>query len=149
MEEGYSLAPATEACILVFQPPLCLAAPAAPYFIFLSQTGSTLLGGLASIYSMQADGNACNDDDDDDIHVRAKFLSMLDHTPPLSCLRSLMSCPNQTTLASFVHQCFEYHQAEREMFIKENSLMGMAPRPCGRECNNLNLNHYHYHYLLH
>lgn len=46
------------------QPPLCLAAPTAPYSIFLlSQTGSTPLGGLASFYSMQADGNACNDDE--------------------------------------------------------------------------------------
>ena len=63
------------------QPPLCLAAPTAPYSIFLlSQTGSTPLGGLASFYSMQADGNACNDDDDDDdayIALAHKFFSLV------------------------------------------------------------------------
>jgi hypothetical protein len=45
------------------------------------------------------------------IHIRANFPSLFDHTPPLSRLRSLRSCPNQRTRASFVHQCFEYHQS--------------------------------------
>ena len=47
--------------------------------------------------------------------------------------------------ACLLHHAFFWHKVSDQFdlaysFIKENPHGSMAPRPCGRECNNLNLN---------